>query len=341
MIVRRPTARQQHLSALECSLKVSFTWKKLRGFHPHDENLWRLRGCSLAEVHQWCFPSALVHLRASTWHTWASPATLNRCGIFCPGEMALVWETAWHAIWWDAVINCYWFRCWFSGFGILGSQGEGPDIKGRKEARLQSTKRKPIVEKSSVLYFVWSHCGIYPDIRCGILSDIYSDILMCILSGNLADIYCDALSAMVFDIFLGLLSGTNSDILFDIYIYITFFCNQFSHFIRHSIWHFSGILSDIPIWCTYIYTHKHLYMIYIYIFLSIYKYILTSYLAYLAFSRTFDLTIYCTWHFLVAHGILFSIFSDILFSIPSELLSETATSLFGILCGIGFGPVGA
>jgi hypothetical protein len=160
---------------------------------------------------------------------------------------------------------------------------------------------------------------------------------MCILSGNLAEIYCDALSAMVFDIFLGLLSGTNSDILFDIYIYIyiTFFCNQFSHVIRHSIWHFSGILSDIPISDVHTFTHTHLYKYMIYI------YILTSYLAYLAFSRTFDLTIYCTWHFLVAHGILFSIFSDILFSIPSELLSETATSLFGILCGIGFGPVGA
>ena len=133
---------------------MSFTWKKLPGFHPHDENLWRLHGCSLAEVHQWCFPSALVHLRqvrASTWHTWASPTTLNRCGIFCPGEMALVWETAWHAIWWGAVINCYWFRCSFSGFVFLGSQSKGPDINGRKEARLQSTKRKPILEKK--LYF--------------------------------------------------------------------------------------------------------------------------------------------------------------------------------------------
>lgn len=158
---------------------------------------------------------------------------------------------------------------------------------------------------------------------------------MCILSGNLAEIATHYLPWYLTFSWAFYLAQIPTFYLTYIYIYITFFCNQFSHFIRHSIWHFSGILSDIPISDVHTFTHTHLYKYMIYI------YILTSYLAYLAFSRTFDLTIYCTWHFLVAHGILFSIFSDILFSIPSELLSETATSLFGILCGIGFGPVGA
>ena len=149
-------------------------------------------------------------------------------------------------------------------FRFLGFQSKGPDIKGRKEARLQSTKRKPIVEKSSVLYFVWSHCGI--------LSGIYSDILMI----NVHLIWQSSWNILRRIICHGIWHFLGPSIwhkfrhfIWHIYIYLTFFCNQFSHFIRHSIWHFSGILSDIPISDVHTFTHTHtsiqIYDIYIYI----------------------------------------------------------------------------
>lgn len=152
--------------------------------------------------------------------------------------------------------NCYWFRCSFSGFVFLGSQSKGPDIKGRKEARLQSTKRKPILEKNCTLLRVIPLWHISWHSMWHFIRHIFWHI-----NGHL--IWQSSWHILQRVICHGIWHFVGPSIWhkfrhFIWHIYFTFFCNQFNHFIRHSIWHFSGILSDIPIWRTYIYIHTRI-----------------------------------------------------------------------------------